>query len=120
MTALLVGIGIAVLITFIVYNVYKDIPPQFQQMPAGQVWFLLIPLFNIIWNFIAYPKISESFRMYAQSKNMDDGSDYGRQLATIYAVCMAIGILCGLFSLVGLIIWIIWLVKMYDYKRRLA
>ena len=115
-----ISIGIAIFITFLVYNAYKDIPQQFQQMPSGQVWFLLIPLFNVVWNFIAYPKISESFKLYAQSKNMDDGSDYGRQMGTNYAIAMAIGLVCGIASLVGLILWIMWLVKIYDYKKRLA
>lgn len=120
MTAFAIGIAIAVLITFLVYNVYKDIPAQYQQLPPGQVWILLIPLVNIVWNFIAYPKISESFKLYAQSKARDDGSDYGRQMASNYAIAMAIGLVCGIASLVGLILWIMWLVKMYDYKKQLA
>jgi hypothetical protein len=119
MMAFLVGAGIAVLITFLVYNVYKDIPAQYQQLPPGQVWLLIIPLFNLYWNFVAYPKISESFKLYAQSKGQDDGSDYGLSGAKNYAIAMAIGIVCGIASLIGLILWIMWLVKMYDYKKRL-
>jgi hypothetical protein len=120
MMAMLVSIGIAVLITFLVYNVYKDIPAQYQQMPPGQVWLLIIPLFNLYWNFVAYPKISESYRLYAQSKGQDDGSDYGLQQAKNYAICMIIGLVCGIASLIGLVLWIMWLVKMYDYKKRLV
>jgi hypothetical protein len=120
MTMLLIGIGIAVLICFLVYNVYSSVPAQFQQIPPAQVWLLIIPLVNIIMNFIVYPKISESYKLYAQSKGLDDGTDYGLSLGKNYAIAMVIGIFCGLGTLVGLILFIMWLVKMYDYKKRLA
>lgn len=119
-TMLLVTLGIAVLICFLVYNVYSSVPAQFQQIPPAQVWLLLIPIVNLIMNFIIYPKISESYKLYAQSKGMDDGSDYGLSMARNYAIAMVIGIFCGIASLVGLVLFIMWLVKMYDYKKRLA
>jgi len=123
MTMFVVVLGVAILFAFLVYNAYSSVPAQFQQIPANQVWLLLIPVFGWYWNFILYPKISQSYRLYAQSKNMDDGSDYGEQQARIYAICSICSIIpCvgGIIGLVGFVFWILYIVKIYDYKKRLA
>ena len=48
-------LAIQVLICFLLHKCYQRIPQPFRKMEAGLVWLLLIPCFNLIWNFFVYP-----------------------------------------------------------------
>src|SRR5436305_313793 len=65
--AMLVGIAINVVICFLLYNAQNAIPPQFRKIEPGMIWLLLIPLFNLVWNFFVYLRIPESYQAYFQS-----------------------------------------------------
>lgn len=43
-------------------NTLKSIRPDNRRMQPGEVWLQLIPLFNIVWQFIVVSRISESIR----------------------------------------------------------
>ncbi len=118
-----VMIAISVLICLLIYLPYKEVPVEHQRMTPGMVFLLLIPLFNIIWNFIVFQRIPESFQSYFNAQGRSDMGDCGRSVGMWYAIC-------GVASLIpcvqyiaapaALVLFIIFLVKIWGYKGQLA
>lgn len=120
---LLVGIALAIVLIYLVYNVFRQIPEEHRQMQPGLVWLLLIPCFGVVWNFFVYPKLADSLKNYFNSVGDESVGDCGKTLAWLYAgfaagsVIPYLGMLLGLASLV---IWIIFIVKAYGYKNMIV
>jgi hypothetical protein len=120
---LTVGMAISILVCFLIYNAQAALPPQFQRIPAGQIWLLLIPLFNLVWNFFVFPRVAESYQAYFNSQGRTDIGDAGRGIGLGYAICAAVAIVpcIGIFAgLAALVLLIIFLVKIYGLKAQLA
>jgi len=123
---MLVGVGIGLIISvvvcFLLYDAQKRVPPQFRQIEPGMVWLLLIPCFNIVWNFIALPKVSRSYKAYFDSIGRSDVGTCGEGLATGYAVCVACTLIpcVGMFaSLASLVLLIMYLAKILGLKAHI-
>lgn len=43
-------------------NTLKAVQPGNRYMPPANVWLMLIPVFNIIWQFIVVARVSDSIR----------------------------------------------------------
>lgn len=85
MVGLLVGLAISAVICWLVFDCYKRVPAQFRKQEPGMVWLLMIPLFNLFWNFIVLPRLSESLKAYFDSVGKTDVGDCGRQIGLICA-----------------------------------
>ncbi len=123
LVGLLIGLAIAVLIIYLVYNVFKRIPEEHRVMEPGLVWLLLIPCFNIVWNFFVYPRLADSLKNYFNSVDDESVGDCGKTLAWLYASFSAASIIPYLGVLLGLaalVIWIIFIVQAYGYKNRIV
>ncbi len=90
-------------------------------MVPGQVWLSLIPLFGIVWQFIIVTRISESLRAEFDERQIsvpEEKPGYGLGIAyCVLYCCSIIPILGGLASLGGLVVWIIYWVKINEYKN---
>ncbi len=90
-----------------------------QRLAPGQVCLLVIPLFNLVWNFFVFPRIADSFRNHFERTGQPLPGDYGRGLGIAFSVLLpcviipCLGPLCGLAALVLLILL---LVKFGGYK----
>jgi hypothetical protein len=106
-----------VLICYLLWNDYKRIPAQYRKLEPGLVWLLLIPvpLFQLIWNFFVYLRLSDSFKAYFDSTGRQDVGDCGRNLALWYCILVIIPCL----NIVALILLILYLVKANDLKNRI-
>jgi len=119
----LIGIVVAVLYLLNLQNLLKRISVENRVVEPGNVWLMLIPIFNLVYAFILYPKISESIKNEFLKRGLSDSGDYGKSLGTAMAVlglCGFIPILGGLASIANLVIWIIYWVKMSEYKSKLS
>jgi hypothetical protein len=119
----LIGIVVAVLYLLNLQNLLKIISPENRVVEPSNVWLMLIPLFNLVYAFILYPKISESVKNEFLKRGLADGGDYGKSLGTAMAVlglCGFIPVLGGFASIAHLVIWIIYWVKMSEYKSKLS
>ena len=56
------AILVAVFYLLNLQNLLKQITPANRQVEPGNVWLMFIPLFNIIYPFILYPKITDSVK----------------------------------------------------------
>jgi len=113
--------GILYLLTL--QNVLKRVSPENRLVPAENVWLMLIPLFNIIYPFILYPKISDSIANEYAARGMSPDGDFGKGLGTampILGLCSVIPLLGILAGLGNFVIWIIYWSKMSGYKNSLA
>ncbi len=92
-----------------------------RQMPPGQVWLSLIPLFNFVWMFIVVNKIADSFQLECYRLNIPTtelkptkGIGSAKNLLRI---CTFIPFL-SVFANIGFIIcWIIYWVKVNQIKN---
>lgn len=89
-------------------------------MSPSNVWLLFIPLFNFIWQFIVVDKIAQSIAAECARLNIpvkEDKPTYGIGLA--WNICNFLIIIPFLGGLASLITFIIYWVKVSDYKKRI-
>lgn len=120
--ALAIGITITVLYLLNLQNLLKEVDPKNREVEPGNVWLMFIPLFNIIYPFILYPKIADSVKNEYAARNMPAQGDFGRGLGItmpILSLCGIIPILGGLAGLANIVLFIIFWVKMAGFKNEL-
>jgi hypothetical protein len=92
-----------------------------RKMPPGQVWLLLIPLFNLVWQFIVVSNIAESIAAECQKLSIPanepkptNGIGMAKNILGLCGIIPLLGVVCSLASLVC---WIIYWVKVAEYKN---
>jgi len=116
-------VAISIFICLLIYLPYKDVPAEHQKMAPGLVFLLLIPFFNIIWNFIVFMRIPESFQSYFAAQGRTDVGDCGRQIGLWYAICGVAAIVPCVNYVAGpaaLVLFIIFLVKIWGLKGQIG
>ncbi len=98
--------------------------PESRTIEPGKVWFLLIPIFNLVWNFVVVSNMSKSLRSELLRRGMpnvepEPGQPVGLAMC-ILAFAGLIPVVGVLFSFAGFICWIIYWVKVSDYSRALS
>jgi hypothetical protein len=119
-------LAIWIVILYLIYSCFQRIPPQHRQMEPWQAWLLLIPLFNIIWNFFVFPRLAKSYQGYFAEQGRTDVGDCGEKLGLWYAICALASIFLAwvpflgpLIGLAGLILLIMFLVKALQLKGQI-
>lgn len=135
-----------IFVCWLLSDALKRLPAEYRKQQPKMVWLLLIPLFDVVWNYFVYPKISESFQAYFAVQNtvpiINPGllgyqnslayRDTGNGLAMAYCICYTlIGFPClAIFPLLGgcmyfglglacFILLIIYLVKLSALKSQI-
>jgi len=114
--------AVNIVLIFLLYNDFTHIPRGFRKLEPSLVWLLLIPCFNLVWNFFVFPRMSDSFKAYFDSIGDTSVGNCGRDLGLGYAICSAasmipfVGCLTGIASLA---LFIIFLVKANELKNRI-
>lgn len=122
---LVVALVIAIFFLLTLSKALSRCSPRNRTMEPGQVWLNLIPLFNIVWQFVTVNRVSESLsnEFYARGWDRRGGEDYGKSVGTTYCVMNVISLIpyCGgLFGLIGLVCFIIYWVKVAGFSAKLA
>jgi len=85
--AIIIVIGLAILalgivLLWLIYDAAKAASPQHQTMNPSMVWLLLIPFWNVYWNFKALPAVTKSLSATLRDKGIDQqGKDASGLLA---------------------------------------
>ncbi len=119
---LAIALAINIVVCALIYTRFKRIPAEYRTMRPGLVWLLLIPLFALIWNFFVFLRMPESFKAYFDAQGRTDVGDCGRTIGRWYAICaVATLVPCvGYFtSIAGLILLIIFIVKVFDLAGKI-
>lgn len=94
-----------------------------RKMQPGQVWLIIIPLFGIIWQFIVVNAIADSLRLEFQQRNINvDEERPGSGIGLAYCIlqaCTLVPFVNFLTALPSFICWIIYWVKISNYKSTL-
>jgi hypothetical protein len=130
---MLAGILLLVLIPGIFYlltlqNTLKAISPEGRMMPPANVWLLLIPVFNIVYHFIVVGRIADSIKNECIRLNIplqEDRPTYNLGLtmlliyiaSTILSYSRILGTLSGVGSIACLVYWIMYWVKVNNYRK---
>jgi hypothetical protein len=115
-------IALAVMYLLNLQNLLKEIDPANRKVEPGNVWLMLIPLFNIVYPFILYPNISDSLKKEFESRGIPEQGDYYRSIGItmpILGLCGIIPVLGILAAIANLVLWIMYWVKMSEYKNKL-
>lgn len=115
-------IAVAALVAYSLSLCLQRIPPQFRQMEPNMTYLLLIPCFNIYWNFEVFQKIPRSYQAYFHSIGRHDVGDCGQQLGLWGAILVACGLIpCigGFFSMPGGIILLVLAIKLWGYRDQI-
>jgi hypothetical protein len=131
--------GIIFLVAFIIpvifflitlQNTLKIISPENRKMPPGNVWLILIPFVGIIWQFIVVRRISDSIREECIRLNVDSSEKMPTYtVGLIYCIFSLVYLIPSFVywistirtigTFVGLVTWIIYWVKVNQYKNLL-
>ena len=120
-------------------NTLKEVSVENRKMKPGQVWLLLIPLFSVYWLFEVVSKIADSLKAEFASRNMEVNEERpGYRIGIIYAITGAVSpllnivtkllqfptiessIISLILGLGGLVLWILYWVKIRGYRKMLV
>ena len=121
-----VVLALAAFIFFLItlQNALKAVRPENRKMRPGQVWLLLIPLFSLVWQFMVVDRVADSLANEYRSRGITPGEQrpgYSVGLAfCILGICSFIPLIGTLASLGSIVCWIIYWVKIANYKNALG
>lgn len=125
--AIIILSGAIVVVVFYLKNLQdmlRECDPSNLQLPPGNVWLMFIPLFNIVYGFIMYPKISESLRREFEYRGAPQPGDYLKALGMVMPILNVAGLIPvqaikGVIGLGSLVVLIIYWVKAAEMKNKL-
>lgn len=99
----------------------EAIIPENRKLPPPQVWLLLIPLFNLIWQFVTVNSISDSIKAECYRLNVPVKEDRPTfnigQAKNVLSLCGLIPVIGAVFTLASVVCWIIYWIKVNEYKN---
>ena len=139
-SALFTGASIAVLFTiFVVASLIGLLPmifysltlqkalnrcaPENRAMAPGLVWLMLVPLFNIVWNFFVVINLAKSLGAEFQKRGIAEEPKPGKKLGLTMCILSCCGVIpfLGILCTVGaLVCWIIYWVKIAGFSAKIA
>lgn len=117
------GLVVAIFFLLTLQKTLQRCAPESRTMEPGQVWLMLIPLFNIVWQFIVVQRISASLANEYRRRNIPIEPEPGKMIGLAYCilgVCGIIPILGILASIACLVCWIIYWVKIGGYSENIS
>jgi hypothetical protein len=97
--------------------------PQSRTMAPGLLWLMLIPLFNVVWQFIIVLRVASSlgneFRLRNVSKESEPGQSIGLAVC-ILNLCGIIPVIGAFAAIAAFVCWIIYWVKIANYSSELV
>lgn len=119
---LLVSLVIQVVVAYLLSSALVALPEHYRQQEPNLVWLLLIPLFNLVWNFFVYPKVSASYRAYFEAQGATNVGDAGRGVGLAFCICVIVATIptpiSSIAGLAALVLLIIYLVQIHGLKQR--
>lgn len=97
----LVHFAILAVISWLVSDAVRRVPPEHRLMSPGMVWLLLIPLFNIVWAFFVFQKVPESIDRALRARGITDAGDCGKRWGLVFAILNACSYFGSLIPFVG-------------------
>lgn len=122
---LVVVIGLILLNVFYLLNLQdtlKEVGEPRRQVPPGNVWLMFIPVFNIIYPFILYPRICDSVKAEYEYRGLNSSGDFGRAIGITLPILSLVSIIpyIGILASIGhLVLFIIFWSQTAGFKNEL-
>lgn len=104
-------------------NALSKCAPENRAMPPGQVWLMMIPLFNWVWHFIIVNNVATSLGREFRSRGISAEPKPGQEVGTAMCILNLTWIIpiVGFFSgIAGFVCWIVYWVKISNCSQRLG
>ena len=113
---------VSAVICYLISRWLGEVPREHRRMEPAMVWLLLIPCFNLFWNFVVFQKIPDSYKSYFDSVGRRDLGDCGRGIGLAFAITSAARIVPFVQYLAGIatvVLLILCLVKFHELTLHL-
>lgn len=101
----------------------EGVPHEHRQVQPGQMWLLMIPLFNLVWNFFTWPKIAQGYQAHFTAVGRAGHGENVYKLSMAYCIVTACAVVPCVNYLAGpasLVLIIIMLVQLNGLKTDAA
>jgi hypothetical protein len=112
---------VSAFVCWVLYVCDRSIPTPYRMMKPWEVWLLLIPLFNVFWNFRVFSRLSRSFKAYFDSTGNSTVGDCSAKVArwlSLSGVCSLIPPLTGLAGPAYLILLVVYLLRVTELRKK--
>lgn len=118
---LLIALVVCILYLRTLMKTLQAVSPGVRKMEPGLVFLLLIPLFNLIWNFFVVYRIRDSLQQEFANRQMSgSGFGFGVGMAmSVLSVLSFIPVAGLLIGLAAFICWIIYWIQIAGYGKQL-
>jgi hypothetical protein len=93
--------------------------PENRQMAPGMVWLLLIPIFNVIWNFFVVLKIAASLGAEFAKRGITSEPAPGKNIGLAFAILSVLSWV-PFVGIAAFVCWIIYWVKINGFASQLT
>jgi hypothetical protein len=121
--ALVIGLAIAAVVCYFVQKLYDTVPAGKRELdPTNKVWLLMIPCFNLYYNFQVFPGLGRSIRAAVKEKGaeMDDKLEKFGLWYSIASCCCIVPCVNYVAGPAALVLLILFLVKGYEQKKAMG
>ncbi|WP_109488798.1 hypothetical protein [Occallatibacter savannae] len=116
-----IGIAVAIFYILTLSRALNKCHPASRTMEPGMVWLLLIPLFNLIWNFFVVQAMTKSLANEFRLRNIPNADpEPGKTIGLAMAICGACSIIPLVNMITGLVyivLWIIYWIKIAGFSQ---
>jgi hypothetical protein len=115
------GVGVAYMLTL--QRAISRCAPQNRATSPESAWLLLIPFFGMVWQFIFYPRLSETLEREFRARNLPIEPEPAKKLGLAVAVlhvCWFLPAVHVFTGIAGLICLILYWMKISDYSNQLG
>lgn len=107
------------IICWLLLDAFERIPERYRLQEPNMVWLLMVPLFNLYWNFKVYPALAESFQAYFYSHGVADVGDCGERYARWFCI-LAVTFFIPCFNLIAALVFLVlFLIEADKLKKRI-
>jgi len=120
---LLTALAFNAVVSYLLWECYRRIPKRFRQMEPALVWLLLVPVFNLFWNFVVFPRLSASYKAYFDSVGGRDLGNASHSVAMAYSIsaaCKVAPCIAPAAFLAQLVLLVLYLVDAHKLNRQIA
>ena len=121
LTFFAIGIAVAIFYILTLSRALKKCHPASRTMEPGMLWLLLIPLFNLIWNFFVVQAMAKSLGAEFRLRNIPNADpEPGKSIGLAMAICGACSIIPLVNLLTGIVylaLWIIYWIKIAGFSQ---
>lgn len=107
------------LICWFTQSALLAIPEKYRFQKPEHVWLLMVPFFNIVYNFWVFPRTAESFQAYFYSHGIADVEDCGERRAWGYCISMCFVFVPCIGQILPAIFIILFLIQANELKERI-